>query len=441
MLVLGVLAFCLLMAAASPAFATTRKTRITGLSTSITTVSYRDTGKLTYARSGRYYAVSGQYVKVYRYVAGRWVYVTRAKTSTSGTFPVSASAGYTYKFVFAGVRGRYYSCSWKTKVEPVTTGVDVDPDTLALEGAGGSAAVSGNLWIVSGQTQKPFVDGEVTITRDGSAESVTALADEYGTWTADLSSGDYRVAYAGDRAHRACSATFTVALGAQSELTSARTSYVLEGGATTAQASGLIRTDYGTQGATWTPLGGVTLAICGSDGETVIATVVSDADGAWSADLPLGSYVVKYAGVSGFVAGGGDRYNIASGSCEFAVTLYPTVEAYAEVTGLDTYEAGASAVGTVTLRDNAGVPVPLASPVVLKLLEWSDAVGEEGDYVEIDTVTTDAEGGWSIGGLAESGDYLVRFEEDLDYVVGGTHYHVQLGEWAFLMGSSQVPGE
>jgi len=55
--VLGLLGFCLMLAVASPAFATTRKTRITGLNTSITTSTYKDTGRVTYTKSGHWYSV------------------------------------------------------------------------------------------------------------------------------------------------------------------------------------------------------------------------------------------------------------------------------------------------------------------------------------------------------------------------------------------------
>lgn len=439
MLVLGILSFCLLMAVTSPALATTRKTRISGLSTSVTALSYKDTGTLTYARSGRNYAIAGQYVKVYRYIAGRWVYQSKVKTSTRGRFSVSKPAGYTYKFAYAGVRGRYYSCSWRTKVNPVATGVDTDPDTLALLG-GDVAYVSGNLWMVSGASRVPLA-ASVTISQDGTTAVVTAVADESGMWMAELPGGDYRVTYAGDRTHCATSSTFSVAIGAMTELTSEAGSYVVDPVTGTSMAFGQVRSDYGTQGGTWSPIAGATLSIYAADGTTALATTVSDGEGAWSAALPVGSYRVEYAAAPGFVAGDGVRYNMSAAACEFSVGLYPMVEAWAEVAGSGEYGFGTTATGTFVIRDGANAPIALNGPATLTLLAWDDTAGEDqaGDYVVVDTVTTDAEGNWAIDGLADAGDYILSFDEDPDYVSGGVHYHVLSSDWNFLITSAPAP--
>jgi len=440
MLVLGVLTFCLLMAVASPAFATTRKTRITGLATSVTTLQYRDTGTLTYARSGRNYAIAGQYVKVYRYVGGRWVYQMKTKTSTRGTFSVSKPSGYSYRFVFAGVRGRYYSCSWTTKVNPVVTGVEADVDSLALDG-GEPATVSGELWMVSGTSRKPLAGAAVTISQSDTVYATTTT-DEYGTWMVDLPGGDYRITYAGDRTHRSCTNTFTVAVGALTEVTSAQGSYVLGTGGT-ALVSGQVRTDYGTLGETWTPLGGATLTIRAGEEGTVIATAVSDSEGSWSAELPVGSYVVEYAAVQGFLGGDGIRYNMESGDCSLSVTMYPMLDAFADLSGQIEYLVGAPASGTIVLRNTALEPIPMVAPLTLKVLVWSDTAGEGGygDYVLVDTITTDAGGAWTVSGLPAADEYILQYEEDPDHVVDGTHYYVQAGEWYFSVVSSLAPVE
>ena len=211
--VLGLLGFCLMLAVASPAFATTRKTRVTGLNTSITTSTYRDTGRVTYSKSGHWYSVSRAYIKVYRYIGGHWVYHTHIHANTSGSFKVSEPAGYTYKFAYAGSHGHYYSTYAKTLVRkpvpvvvPVETNIQTEqPEGYEVDSADATAAVIGHVWVIS--TEDGVADAIVRVSRteeDGSSVEVATLhTDAYGVWTIDLPCGNYLAAYDGDSRHLA----------------------------------------------------------------------------------------------------------------------------------------------------------------------------------------------------------------------------------------------
>lgn len=204
--VLGLLSFCLLLAIASPAFATTRHTRITGLYTTRTTNTYKDTGRVTYSKSGHYYSVSRAYVRVYRYIGGHWVYHTHIHATTSGYFKVSEPSGYTYKFSYAGVRGRYASTYATVKVvRPANSKLfsfamvnEEDDeynvgssDTTTVTGVAMAYTVLDDL-----DTWGGLVDVQVKIVKlqpGGTYEEVGVVtADADGYWAIDLPIGEYR---------------------------------------------------------------------------------------------------------------------------------------------------------------------------------------------------------------------------------------------------------
>lgn len=423
----GLLAFCLLLATAVPAFAATRKTALGGLPSTVAAVAYKGTATLSYSRSGHKYALAKAAVKIYRLSGKRWVYAAKAKTSSKGKFAVSLAGGYTYKVAYAGLRRHYKSCSWQVKVTPVPTSLEVDEESLSPSGDGSGATVTGSLWMAVGGDLLPLPGGHLVLSHDGT--DTVLVADSDGLWAADgLEAGDYAVAYAGDRSHQSCSTTFTVATGALTEMTTDASSYTLLPGVETTTVSGHVQTDLGTGGTDWTPLAGVTVVIRDGDGNTAL-TVTSNESGDWSAEVGSGDWSADFDAVQGFVAGDGLTYNLASSSAGFSVSDHPTQDAYAEVSGDSEYLAGEPVSGTLALYDSSDAAIPLAGPATLEVLAWSDA---DDSYVSVDTITTDADGNWSVG-LPLGDDYIVSYGENPDYVSGGIHYHVQEGGLSFAV--------
>lgn len=205
--VLGLLSFCLMLAVASPALATTRHTRITGLSSSRTTNTYKDTGHVTYSKSGHDPDVSRAYIKVYRYIGGHWVYHTHIHAGTTGYFKVSEPSGYLYKFKYIGSKGHYYSSYMNTRVvKPANSELfaflytDADDDVFTVGSSETTAATGGAVayydlsdedpagWLIGVPVKIAKLQADQTY-----SEYVTVETDADGYWTADLPIGEYRI--------------------------------------------------------------------------------------------------------------------------------------------------------------------------------------------------------------------------------------------------------
>lgn len=129
--VLGLVSFCLLLAVASPAFASKSKTYVTGLPSNglgvYTAAAYHPSGTLTYAKGSRRIAVSRQYVRVYRYSSGAWRYYTKVRTSTKGKFSLALTTGYRYQVKYLGSSRLKSSASAQFRlVDPRNTVYAVD---------------------------------------------------------------------------------------------------------------------------------------------------------------------------------------------------------------------------------------------------------------------------------------------------------------------------
>jgi hypothetical protein len=301
LLVLGVLAFVLMLAAASPAFA--RSTTRLSNSVSVDAVSYRGTATLTYLRSGHYIALSGGYVKTYRYSGGRWVYRSQSKTNSKGAVTVTLPSGYRYRLFYAGSSSKKPDWSTTLAVKYIraatkvsSTGAVYTPSTET------TVAVSGTLAYASGGV----LAGSLTIARkqpDGSyATFKTATADSHGTWTTDLPVGTYVATYAGDSKRGTCQCFFTVAYtNINPDLATREPSYSLVSGTTTTVGGWFLN------GADSSPLGGIMLTISRKQADGTYSAFTSanpDVLGNWSLDLPVGEYRVTSAETPDVTLGG-----------------------------------------------------------------------------------------------------------------------------------------
>jgi len=213
----------------------------------------------------------------------------------------------------------------------------------------------------------------------------------------------------------------------------------------TAPVSGTVRFDLGidVEGFdTWGSIPGAPLMVCNHYGGSIIMTITSDAAGGWTANLPLGSYDIKYAGATVLLVDG-VYYNMDSMPRSLHVTAYPTSGAQSELFGSagpgGAYLVGSPATGNIAFFYGLDEgEVPFSEPVELSVLQWNDSTSS---FVAVaDTVTTDAAGNWSVS-LPLGTEYVLEYAGDSDYVSGGAHYDVAGSSYVFSVVSELPPPE
>jgi hypothetical protein len=421
-IVMGLLAFCLTLSAfATPAFARARSYLPKSVSAGV--VTRRASATLTYLRSGHKVGVSKQYVKLYRWtkVRGkwRWVYRSRTKTNSAGTFAVTLPAGYKYRLYYAGdrIRRPVWSSTLRVSVVPEVTVLDASFDSW-LDGE----EVSGTLTYGSA-VGAPIAGATLTV-KSGEAEVGTTVTDDDGYWTySGLPVGAYRVVFSGDATRAASSCSFTVDYPqAQTAILDVYDVYGIDAGDTTVLVSGRLVTDLASGDEdvySWYPLAGASVVVRQASDRAEVLSTVTDADGEWSAALHAGVYVATYSGMQGVPVSGNDYTTLAS-EFEFTVASLPPADPFIDVETdftIDPGEETALIHGTLTLSSGAEAPVPMGGFTV-RILRYDEITDTYDPYA---TTTTDPVGCWEMD--LPNGVYSVETLGSGDYLAGdGVHY-------------------